>query len=59
MTCWGTAHSYLKHEKVSYFLKHVAKIINSGSKFAVIHPPWIKQANGIDENSLMTTTIAK
>jgi len=54
-----SAHPYLKPENMSYFLKHVAKIINSGSKFTMIHLPWVKQANGIDENYLMTTTVAK
>jgi hypothetical protein len=54
-----SAHTYLKPENLSYFLNHVAKIINSGSKFTMIHLPWIKQANGIDENYLMTETVAK
>jgi len=54
-----SAHPYLKPENLSYFLKHVAKIINSVSKFTMIHLLWIKQANGIDENFLMTTTVAK
>jgi hypothetical protein len=53
------AHPHLKPENISYFLRFVAKIINSGSKFTMIHLPWIKQANGIDENYLMTTTVAK
>jgi hypothetical protein len=54
-----SAHPYLKLENLSYLLKYVAKIINSGSKFTMIHLPWIKQANGIDENYLVTTTVAK
>jgi hypothetical protein len=54
-----SACPYLKPENLSYFLKHVAKVINSVSKFMMIHLPWIKQPNGIDENCLMTTTVAK
>ena len=50
-----SAHPYLKPENLPYFLKHVAEIINSVSKFMMIHLPWIKQANGIDENCLITT----
>jgi len=59
MKCCGICASLPEPENLSYFLKHVAKIINSVSKFTIICHLWIKQANGIDEKYLMTTVVAK